>query len=108
VDRHGNVAGARLSDKAVALVVKRCAEGAGLDPKEYAGHSLRAELATAAAEAGVAERTIMAQTRHRSLPMVRRYIRACSGRAPLQKLGCDRRGRVAGGEEGDHTNMKGC
>jgi len=75
VDRHGNVAGARLSVKAVALGVKRRAEAAGLDPQEYAGHSLSAGLATAAAEAGVTERGIMAQTRHKSLPMVRRYIR---------------------------------
>lgn len=75
VDRHGNIAPGRLSDKAVALVVKKAAEAAGLNPKQYAGHSLRAGLATAAAEAGVSERTIMAQTRHKSLPMVRKYIR---------------------------------
>ena len=75
VNRWGQVSAARLTDRAVALVVKRCAEAAGLDPAQYAGHSLRAGLATAAAEAGVSERVIMAQTRHKSLPMVRRYIR---------------------------------
>jgi integrase len=75
VDRWGHVSAAGLTDKAVALVVKRHAEAAGLDPAQYAGHSLRAGLATAAAEAGVPERVITAQTRHRSLPMVRRYIR---------------------------------
>jgi site-specific recombinase XerD len=75
VNRWGQVNAARLTDRAVALVVKRCAKAAGLDPALYAGHSLRAGLATAAAEAGVSERTIMAQTRHKSLPMVRRYIR---------------------------------
>ncbi len=75
VNRWGQVNAARLTDRAVALVVKRCAQAAGLDPALYAGHSLRAGLATAAAEAGVSERTIMAQTRHKSLPMVRRYIR---------------------------------
>ena len=75
VDRHGNVARGRLSDKAVALVVKRCALAAGLDPRQYAGHSLRAGLATAAAQADVSERAIMAQTGHKSLPMVRKYIR---------------------------------
>jgi site-specific recombinase XerD len=75
VNRWGQVSAARLTDRAVALVVKRRAEAAGLDPAQYAGHSLRAGLATAAAEAGVSERVIMAQTRHRSLPMVRRYIR---------------------------------
>ncbi len=65
----------RLSDRAVAIIVKRAAEAAGLDPARYAGHSLRAGLATAAAQAGVSERAIMAQTGHRSVTMVRRYIR---------------------------------
>jgi len=75
INRHGQVRATRLSDRAVALVVKRAAEAAGLDPARYAGHSLRAGLATAAAAAGVSERAIMAQTGHKSLPMVRRYIR---------------------------------
>ena len=67
--------GGRLSDRAVARVVKSRAEAAGLDPQDYAGHSLRAGLATSAAAAGVSERAIMAQTGHRSLAIVRRYIR---------------------------------
>lgn len=75
VNRHGTVAATRLSDKAVALVVKRSALAAGLDPASYAGHSLRSGLATAAAAAGVGERAIMAQTGHTSLPMLRHYIR---------------------------------
>jgi integrase len=75
VDRHGNVSAQRLTDQSVALVVKRCARAAGLDWERYAGHSLRSGLATAAAMADVSERAIMAQTGHKSLPMVRRYIR---------------------------------
>jgi site-specific recombinase XerD len=75
VNRHGQVQPGRLSDKAVALVVKRAAEAAGLDASRYAGHSLRAGLATSAAAAGVQERDIMRQTGHRSVNMVRRYIR---------------------------------
>lgn len=75
VDRHGNLLPNRLSDKAVALVVKRRAQAVGLDPKRYSGHSLRSGLATSAAAAGVSERAIMAQTGHRSLTVVRRYIR---------------------------------
>jgi len=75
VNRHGNLQEGRLSDKAVALVVKRCAEAAGLDPAKYSGHSLRAGLATSAAAAGASERAIMNQTGHRSQAMVRRYIR---------------------------------
>lgn len=75
INRHGQMQPGALSDKAVALIVKRWAEAAGLDPSQYAGHSLRAGLATAAAQAGVAERVIMAQTGHHSADMVRRYIR---------------------------------
>lgn len=75
VNKGGRLQSDRLSDKAVALVVKRAAEAAGLDPVNYAGHSLRAGLATSAAAAGATERAIMAQTGHRSTAMVRRYIR---------------------------------
>jgi len=75
VNRHGQLQPRRLSDKAVALVVKRQAKAAGLNPQDYAGHSLRAGLATSAAKAGVGERAIMKQTGHRSTAMVRRYIR---------------------------------
>ncbi|MFN3652635.1 MAG: site-specific integrase [Armatimonadota bacterium] len=75
VTRHGQLQPGRLSDRAVALVVKRAAAAAGLDPDLYSGHSLRAGLATSAAAAGASERAIMAQTGHKSVQMVRRYIR---------------------------------
>jgi integrase len=68
-------ADAGLADIDVARVVKKLAERAGLDPAKYAGHSLRAGHATAAAIGGASERSIMNQTGHRSLQMVRRYIR---------------------------------
>lgn len=74
VDRHGRI-GASLSDDAVALVVKKRAALAGLDPTGFAGHSLRAGFATSAAIVGVEERVIAEVTRHRS-GVVRRYIRA--------------------------------
>jgi integrase len=75
VDRHGRIRHRRLGGKSVALIVKRTLAAAGVDPTNYAGHSLRAGLATSAAQAGASERSIMAQTGHKSLPMVRRYIR---------------------------------
>jgi integrase len=59
----------------VARVVKKLADRAGLAAAKDAGHSLRAGLATAAAVAGASERSIMAQTGHRSTAMVRAYIR---------------------------------
>lgn len=75
VRKGGKVASTGLSDKSVALIVKKVAAAAGFDPDNFAGHSLRAGLATAAAIAGVSERKIMDQTGHRSEAMVRRYIR---------------------------------
>jgi site-specific recombinase XerD len=75
VTRHGHVEESRLSDKAVALIVKRWAQAVGLDARKYAGHSLRSGLATSAARNGASERSIMNQTGHRSVQMVRRYIR---------------------------------
>src|SRR5579883_2797225 len=74
VDRHRNLGKARLSDKAVARIVKRTLPG-NYQAAEYAGHSLRAGLATAAAMGGASERSIMNQTGHRSLATLRRYIR---------------------------------
>lgn len=78
VNRHGTLQADRLSNQTVALVVKRYAVAAGLNPAMYAGHSLRAGLVTTAAIAGVSERAIMQQTGHRSATMVRRYIRDAS------------------------------
>jgi len=65
----------RLSDKAVARVIKRSLEACGRDASEYSGHSLRAGFATAAAMGGAPEHLIMTQTGHRSAASLRRYIR---------------------------------
>ena len=75
VDRFGRVASIRLSAAAVADVVKRYAAAVGLKASDFAGHSLRSGLATSAAMGGASERSIMNQTGHRSVNMVRRYIR---------------------------------
>ena len=64
----------KISDKSVALIIKKYAEKAGLDSSRYAGHSLRSGFATAAAEFGAEERNIMAMTGHKTTQMVRRYI----------------------------------
>ena len=75
INRHGQVQPGGLSGIDVARVVKKLAKRAGLDAAKYAGHSLRAGHATSAAIAGASERSIMNQTGHRSVQMVRRYIR---------------------------------
>ena len=75
VDQFGMVSDQPLSPDSVAWIVKRAAGRAGLNAIDYAGHSLRAGLATQAAMNGASELAIMKQTGHRSLSTVRRYIR---------------------------------
>jgi site-specific recombinase XerD len=75
INRHGSLQDRRLSGIDIARVTKKLAARVGLDPEKYAGHSLRAGHATSAAIAGASERSIMNQTGHRSVQMVRRYIR---------------------------------
>jgi len=65
----------RLTDQTVALLVKEYLAIAGIDNRNYSGHSLRSGFATSAAESGVEERSIMAMTGHKSTEMVRRYIK---------------------------------
>ena len=75
VDRFSRIAADRLMAASVAEIVKKYAGAVGLKASDFAGHSLRSGLATSAAMAGASERSIMAQTGHRSVNMVRRYIR---------------------------------
>ena len=65
----------RLTDQTVALLIKGYLQLAGIDSKNYSGHSLRSGFATSAAESGAEERSIMAMTGHKSTEMVRRYIK---------------------------------
>ena len=65
----------RLTDQTVALLIKEYLNLAGIDNKNYSGHSLRSGFATSAAESGAEERNIMAMTGHKSTEMVRRYIK---------------------------------
>ena len=65
----------RLSDQTVALLIKYYLTIAGIDSRNYSGHSLRSGFATSAAESGAEERSIMAMTGHKSTEMVRRYIK---------------------------------
>jgi len=65
----------RLTDQSVVLIIKDCLKLAGIENKNFSGHSLRSGFATVAAEAGADERSIMAMTGHKTTQMVRRYIR---------------------------------
>ena len=75
VRRYGAVRPSGLTGAMVALIVKRRAEAAGLDPALFSGHSLRAGFATSAAEAGKNLFKIMV-TRHRSVDTLRGYVRS--------------------------------
>jgi site-specific recombinase XerD len=63
-----------MSDKNVALTIKKYTAIVGLDSNKYSGHSLRSGFATSTAELGAEERSIMAMTGHKTSQMVRRYI----------------------------------
>jgi integrase len=75
VDRHGHVHAERLSGEAVSLVVKDRLASAGVEPRGFSGHSLRAGFATSAAQAGISTMKVRAQTGHASDAMLARYIR---------------------------------
>ena len=76
VNKGGAIQSDRMHPSSVALIVKRAAEAAHLDPALYAGHSLRSGFATTAARNGASESAIMRQTGHRSIQVVRGYIRS--------------------------------
>jgi len=78
----------RLTDQTVALLIKEYLQLAGIDNKNYSGHSLRSGFATSAAESGAEERSIMAMTGHKSVEMVRRYIKEANifKNNPLNKI----------------------
>jgi integrase len=76
VDRNGRVDRSRLSGDAVSTIVKERVAASGLDANGFSGHSLRAGLATSAAQVGVPTSKIRAQTGHASDTMLARYIRS--------------------------------
>ncbi len=82
------LSGHRLTDQSVALMIKDYLNKAGIDSKNYSGHSLRSGFATSAAETGAEERSIMAMTGHKSTEMVRRYIKEANlfKNNPLNKI----------------------
>jgi site-specific recombinase XerD len=77
-----------ISDKMVALLIKRYLSEAGFDSKKYSGHSLRSGFATVAADSGADEKSIMNMTGHKTTQMVRRYIKESNlfKNNPLNKI----------------------
>ncbi|MGH1490961.1 MAG: site-specific integrase [Acidimicrobiales bacterium] len=74
INRHGTLSPTALSDRGVALIVKKHASQIGRDPAEFAGHSLRRGFSTEASRNGAPERTIASTTGHTSTKGLRPYI----------------------------------
>jgi site-specific recombinase XerD len=64
-----------LGDHSVADIIKRYALAAGLDPKLFSGHSLRAGFVTSALEHGADLFKVMDVTRHRRVETLKGYDR---------------------------------
>ena len=77
-----------ISDKMVAVLIKKYLQKAGFDNRKYSGHSLRSGFATVAADHGADEKSIMNMTGHKSSTMVRRYIKETNlfKNNPLNKI----------------------
>ena len=75
ISKSGNIINKRLTDQSVALILKQHMLNANLNPQNYSGHSLRSGFATSTAYSGANERSIMLMTGHKSINMVRRYIK---------------------------------
>ena len=86
VDKHGHVGKKGLGGKTVAIIVKRAVKLAGLDPREYSGHSGRAGVISELLNQGEHPLTITKITGHQSLDMLARYDRE-SGKRSSRAVG---------------------
>lgn len=66
---------ARLTSQSIALIIKRACDRAGLDARQFSGHSLRAGFITSAYNANARTHDIMELTGHKSERTLDGYIR---------------------------------
>jgi site-specific recombinase XerD len=76
IDRGSRLGKDAITPQTVAAIVKTAARRVGLDANALAGHSLRAGLATSAADAETTPAVLMAHMRHARFETTQRYIRA--------------------------------
>jgi integrase len=76
VNRHDQISDRRMSGEAVAMVLRKRAEEAGVSIPNLSAHSLRSGLITSAALAGASVWKIRQQSGHSSETMVSRYVRS--------------------------------
>lgn len=74
INKHGHISRQGMNPASVALIIKRN-EHIGSREANFSGHSLRAGFCTTAASKGVAEHSIMRQSRHKKSDTVKKYIR---------------------------------
>jgi integrase len=94
----GRLQDAPLSPFSAAQIVKHYAERAGLDAGCFAGHSLRSGFLTSAAESGASIWKMTEVSRHKSVDVLRGYVRQAyslasrsstspwQGRAPADQI----------------------
>jgi site-specific recombinase XerD len=75
VTRTGKISPRRLSARAVAEFVKAYARRAGLKAADFSGHSLRSGFLTSAAARGASVFKMMDVSRHKSVDVLRGYVR---------------------------------
>lgn len=75
IDRWGHVSTGTepMQGNEVARIIKAACKVANIDPRKFAGHSLRSGFVTEATNAGANDGDIMEQTGHKSSATLRRY-----------------------------------
>lgn len=74
--RSDAMTGDAMSDRAVARLVQDTAARAGLDPRRFAGHSLRAGFLTESASRGATIFKMQEVSRHKSVQILSDYVRS--------------------------------
>ena len=77
--RGGPVERSRLGGRAICTVVQQLLRSIGKDSSGYGDHSLRAGMATSAAESGASEISIKQRGSWKSMAAVQRYVRPSQG-----------------------------
>ena len=72
INKHGSIQSKAMTDKSVALIIKKLSKG-HFDLGSVAGHSLRRGFVTSTLEAGADSLLVMRQTRHKSVNMLLEY-----------------------------------
>ena len=76
ITKGGTLRPMQLTDRSIALIVKKYAGLAGLNAADFSGHSLRAGFLTSAAENGATVFKMAEISRHKSIETLRMYVRS--------------------------------